>query len=459
MINFVSKNPFTQEVLGIYQPDTPALIQEKLQLAEVVFPQWSKIPISEKAKLFEKLADVLEQEKQELAKIICLEMGKVIVEARAEIEKCAWLCRYYAENAETHLAPEPIKSAYTKSYVCFQPLGAVLGIMPWNFPFWQVLRFAVPALVAGNVVLLKHAPNVPLCSLRIEELFLKAGFEKGVFQNVFADVADIESLVASRIVRAVSLTGSERAGSAVASLAGKYLKKSVMELGGSDAFIVLDDADLPFTVVGACTSRMINNGQSCIAAKRFIVLEKVFDEFLEGLKESFAKLRFGNPLDENSQYACLARTDLAENLARQVSQSVAMGAKLIVGSSEAQDTIFQPTILTNIKPDMPVFAEETFGPVAVVISAKNEQEAIHLANLSVYGLGASVWSKDYERAEKVALQLQAGTCSINTIVKSTPELPFGGIKNSGYGRELSVAGIREFVNWKTIAIFSQQNKI
>jgi len=452
MTNFVSKNPFTQEVLGIYQPDTPAVIQEKLQLAEAMFPKWSKMAISEKAKLFQKLATLLEQEKQELAKIICLEMGKIIREARAEIEKCAWLCRYYAENAETQLAPEILKSAYAKSYVSFEPLGAILGIMPWNFPFWQALRFAVPTLIAGNVALLKHAPNVPMCSLRIEELFLKAGFEKGVFQNVFADVADVESIIASRIVQAVSLTGSERAGSAVASLAGKHLKKSVMELGGSDAFVVLDDADLPFAVENARLSRMINNGQSCIAAKRFIVLEKVFDDFLEGLKESFAKLCFGNPLDENTDYACLARTDLAENLARQVKQSVARGAKLVVGSTEAQDTIFQPTILTNIKADMPVFAEETFGPVAAVISAKDEQEAINLANLSVYGLGASVWSKDYEKAEKIALTLQAGTCSVNSIVKSTPELPFGGIKNSGYGRELSVAGIREFVNWKTVAI-------
>ncbi|MFN3316602.1 MAG: aldehyde dehydrogenase family protein, partial [Raineya sp.] len=401
MSNFLSVNPFTQEILKTYQADTPSAIEKKLQLAENTFAKWRKVSFSEKANLFFALSKILEQEKETLARSISLEMGKVISEARAEIEKCALLCVYYAENAEKQLAPDFINSTYSKSYVAFQPLGAVLAIMPWNFPFWQALRFAVPALMAGNVGLLKHAPNVPQCAEQIEKIFLQAGFPEGVFQNVFAQVQDVEQMIAHRAVQAVTLTGSEKAGSAVASLAGKYLKKSVLELGGSDAFVVLEDADLPFTIENARLSRMLNNGQSCIAAKRFIVLERVYEDFLEGLKASFAKLRFGNPLDEGSQYACLARPDLAENLASQAQKSVAMGAKLIAGSTEANKTIFQPTILAEVHTQMPVFAEETFGPVAAVIKAQNEQEAINLANLSAYGLGASVWSKDTERAEKI----------------------------------------------------------
>lgn len=456
MTHFFSINPFTQDVLGEYEADTALKIQQKLQIAEKSFMKWKNTSISERAKLFLGLSIILEQKKEQLAQTISLEMGKVINEAQAEIDKCALLCVYYAENAEKQLAPDFITSAYSKSYVAFQPLGAVLAIMPWNFPFWQALRFAVPALMAGNVGLLKHAPNVPQCAELIEKIFLQAGFPEGVFQNVFAQVQDVEQIIAHRAVQAVTLTGSEKAGSAVAGLAGKYLKKSVLELGGSDAFIVLEDTDLPHTIKNARLSRMLNNGQSCIAAKRFIVLERVYDDFLEGLKASFAELRFGNPLEEGSQYACLARPDLAENLASQIQKSVAMGAKLVAGSTEANGTIFQPTILANVHTQMPVFAEETFGPVAAVIKAKNEQEAIDLANLSAYGLGASVWSKNIEKAEKIALELQAGTCSVNSIVKSSPELPFGGIKNSGYGRELSVAGIREFVNWKTVVISSSE---
>ncbi|GAB4132275.1 MAG: NAD-dependent succinate-semialdehyde dehydrogenase [Raineya sp.] len=450
MASFFSINPFTQEVLGEFPTDNAAAIEQKLQIAEKAFEKWRKVPISERASLFLNLAGVLEREKETLARTITLEMGKVIKEARAEIEKCILLCHYYAKNAEIQLSPEVIFSNYSKSYVVFQPLGAVLAIMPWNFPFWQAMRFAVPALMAGNVGLLKHAPNVPQCAQLIERAFLKANFPEGVFQNVFAEVENIESIIAHRTVQAVTLTGSEKAGSAVASLAGKYLKKSVMELGGSDAFVVLEDADLPYTIKNARLSRMLNNGQSCIAAKRFIVLESVYEEFLEGLEESFAELCFANPLEEKSDYACLARPDLAEKLAMQVQQSVAMGAELITGDAKAHNTIFQPTILANVSPTMPVFVEETFGPVAAVIKVKNQQEAIDLANLSAYGLGASVWSRDTGRAEKIALELQVGTCSINTIVKSSPELPFGGIKNSGYGRELSMAGIREFVNWKTL---------
>lgn len=452
MDSFISRNPFTQEVLQVYQTDTPLVLEQKLQLAEKSFKEWRKVPIAHKAKLFLQISKILEQEKEKFAQTISLEMGKVIREARAEIEKCAWLCRYYAENAEKQLAPEIIPTPYSKSYVAFQPLGAVLAIMPWNFPFWQAFRFAVPTLIAGNVGLLKHAPNVPSCSLQIEEIFLKAGFPEGVFQNLLIDVKEVEGVIAHRAVQAVTLTGSERAGSAVANLAGKYLKKSVLELGGSDAFVVLDDADLPLAINAARLSRMLNNGQSCIAAKRFIVLEHIYEQFVEGLRQSFAELRFGNPLHESSDYACLARPDLAENLALQVQKSIVLGAKILIGSQQAQGTIFQPTILADVSPQMPVFTEETFGPVAAVIRAKNEQEAIDLANDSVYGLGASVWSQDPARAEKIALELQAGTCSINTIVKSSPELPFGGIKNSGYGRELSVAGIREFVNWKTIVL-------
>jgi len=451
-MTFESRNPFTDELITSFESLQAQAIEQKLHLAKKVYASWKNVSFEKKSTLFLKVSEILEQNKEQYAKLITLEMGKVIREARAEIEKCAMLCRYYAENATKHLADEIIATEGQKSYIRFEPLGAVFAVMPWNFPFWQAFRFAVPSLMAGNVAFLKHAPNVPQCALAIENIFLQAGFEEGVFQNLFLKIPDVEVVIASEIVQAVTLTGSERAGSQVASLAGKHLKKTVLELGGSDAFLVLEDADLDKTVTNARLSRMINVGQSCIAAKRFIVLKSVYEEFVEKFTESFQKLQFGNPLEETSDYASLARPDLAKNLETQVQKSLAQGANLVIGDSKADKAFFQPTILTSITPNMVVFNEELFGPVASVIVAQDEKEAIELANRSVYGLGASVWTKDVERGEKVAQKLEAGSCFVNAIVKSTPLLPFGGIKRSGYGRELSIAGIREFVNMKAIFV-------
>lgn len=451
-MTFESRNPFTDEFITDFESLKTSDIAYKLHLAKLVYPIWKNISFDKKSSLFFKVSEILEKNKEIYARLITLEMGKVIREARAEIEKCAMLCRYYAENAEKHLADEIVATEGKKSYIRFEPLGAVFAVMPWNYPFWQAFRFAVPALMAGNVAFLKHAPNVPQCALAIENIFLQAGFEEGVFQNLFLEISDVEGVIASDIVQAVTLTGSERAGSQVASLAGKYLKKTVLELGGSDAFVVLADADLDITIPNARLSRMINIGQSCIAAKRFIIEKSIYEMFLEKFIESFKQLKFGNPLDENADYASLARPDLAKNLENQVQKSIKQGAKIALGNTKANQSFFEPTILTGIAPDMVAFNEELFGPVASVIVAQDENEAIELANRSVYGLGASVWTKDLEKGEKVAQQLEAGSCFVNAIVKSTPLLPFGGIKRSGYGRELSIAGIREFVNMKAIFV-------
>jgi succinate-semialdehyde dehydrogenase/glutarate-semialdehyde dehydrogenase len=451
-MTFESRHPFSNEHIQSFESLKTSEIEQKIRVAQQAFKAWKAIPIHHKSSLFLKVAELLERDKEQYAYLITLEMGKIIGEARAEIEKCALLCRYYAENAEKHLADEIVVTEGSKSYVCFEPLGAVFAVMPWNFPFWQAFRFAVPSLMAGNVAFLKHAPNVPLCANTIEKIFLEAGFPEGVFQNLFLEISDVEGVIASDIVQAVTLTGSERAGSQVASLAGKYLKRTVLELGGSDAFIVLADADLDSTVRHARLSRMMNNGQSCIAAKRFIVQKEIADDFIEALSHSFQQLRFGNPFEENADYASLARPDLAKNLERQVQLSLEQGAKIILGDGLAEQSFFKPTILTEVSPNMVAFQEELFGPVASIIVAESEQEAIQLANLSVYGLGASVWTKDIEKGEKIVRQLEAGSCFINAIVRSTPSLPFGGIKRSGYGRELSVAGIREFANIKTVFI-------
>ncbi|KOY85168.1 succinate-semialdehyde dehydrogenase [bacterium 336/3] len=451
-MTFESRNPFTEELITSFESLKTSQIEQKLTLAKQAYASWKNIPFDKKSTLFFRVSEILEKNKEQYAQLITVEMGKVIREARAEIEKCAMLCRYYAENAEKHLVDEIVATEGTKSYIRFEPLGAVFAVMPWNFPFWQAFRFAIPSLMAGNVAFLKHAPNVPQCALAIENIFLQAGFEEGVFQNLFLEITDVESIIASDIVQAVTLTGSERAGSQVASLAGKYLKKTVLELGGSDAFVVLADADLDITIPNARLSRMINMGQSCIAAKRFIVEEDIYESFLQKFIDSFKKLQFGNPLEESSDYACLARPDLAKNIENQVQRSIEQGANMILGNSKANKAFFEPTILTNITPHMLVFNEELFGPVASVIVVQDENEAIQLANRSVYGLGASVWTKDLEKGEKVAQQLEAGSCFVNAIVKSTPLLPFGGIKRSGYGRELSIAGIREFVNMKAIFV-------
>src|SRR5713101_1374978 len=383
---------------------------------------------------------------------MALEMGKPVTQGEAEVEKCAWGCEYYAEHAARFLAPEPRETDAARSYVRFDPLGPVLAVMPWNFPFWQVFRFAAPALMAGNAGILKHASNVPRCALEIERVFRAAGLPEGLFGTVLVGPAAVPALIADARIRAVTLTGSDRAGSQVAEQAGRHLKKTVLELGGSDPFIVLEDADLERAATTAVEARLINSGQSCIAAKRFIVVEHVAERFLERFTSEMRARRVGDPLDPATQVGPQARLDLRENLHRQVQESVKRGARLVLGGQvpAGQGAFYPPTVLIAVEPGMPAFDQETFGPVAAVIRAKDEADAIRLANASPYGLGASVWTADVKRGERVAREIDAGSVFVNALVKSDPRLPFGGVKRSGYGRELSQYGLREFVNIKTV---------
>lgn len=446
-----SIHPFDQSVIDEFPLHTPHDIQAKLDKASLAFSLWKKTTLVQRSEMMLRVAAVLRKNKEEYARTITWEMGKVISESRAEIEKCAVGCEYFAKHAENFLADKRIDTDAYKSLVVYQPIGAVLAIMPWNFPFWQVFRYAAPALMAGNVGLLKHSSNVTKCSMTIEKIFHEAGFPDGVFQSLIIQNTAIESILESRIVQGVALTGSESAGAKVGALAGKNIKKSVLELGGSDPFIVLEDADLDLTVKIATQSRMQNAGQSCIAAKRFIVHEKVKDEFVERFRISIEALRQGNPFDEKITTGPLARIDLAEDLEKQLKQSIQQGARIVTGG-ERNEGNFQPALLDHVKPGIVAFDEETFGPLAAVTSACSEQEAITFANASRYGLGASVWTKDRDRGERVAREVEAGSVFINSLMKSDVRLPFGGIKKSGYGRELSQEGIHEFVNIKTISI-------
>ena len=398
-----------------------------------------------------RVASIIREKKDEYARTITLEMGKLLSEAKAEVEKSATACEYFANHAEQFLKDQSIPTEAKNSFVAYQPIGAVLAIMPWNFPFWQVFRFAAPALMAGNVGLLKHAPNVTRCSLMIEKLFLDAGFPSGVFQSLVVEVNQVEHIIASDIVQGVALTGSEAAGSQVASISGKNIKRSVLELGGSDAFIVMPDADLARTIKVATQSRMQNVGQSCIAAKRFIVHEAVKDEFLAGFTESIRDLVQGDPFDPKTTLGPLARLDLAEKLESQLQKSVKAGATLITGGTR-NGCNFQATLLDDVTPGMPAFDEETFGPLAAIITVRNEEEAVALANQTRYGLGATVWTQDLKTGERIARRLDSGSVLVNALMRSDVRLPFGGIKKSGYGRELSEFGIKEFVNVKTISI-------
>jgi succinate-semialdehyde dehydrogenase/glutarate-semialdehyde dehydrogenase len=398
-----------------------------------------------------KAASLIREKKDEYARTITLEMGKLLSEAKAEVEKSATACEYFATHAEEFLKDQTVDTEAKQSFVAFQPIGAVLAIMPWNFPFWQVFRFAAPALMAGNVGLLKHAPNVTRCSLMIEKLFLDAGFPAGVFQSLVVEVDLVERIISSDIVQGVALTGSEAAGSQVASIAGKNIKRSVLELGGSDAFIVMPDADLPRTIKVATQSRMQNVGQSCIAAKRFIVHTDIKDKFLGGFTESIRELVQGDPFNEGTTLGPMARLDLAEKLETQLQKSVGAGAKMVLGGIR-NGCNFQATLLDGVVPGMPAFDEETFGPMAAVITARNEAEAIALANQTRYGLGATVWTQDLKIGERIARSLESGSVLVNSLMRSDVRLPFGGIKKSGYGRELSEFGIKEFVNVKTISI-------
>lgn len=448
---FKSINPFDQSLIAEYPLMRSSTVQEKLNLASVAFRDWKKTSFSHRSELMLKVAAIIRKNKDEYARTIALEMGKLLPEAKAEVEKSATACEYFAQYAEQFLKDQFIPTEAIKSFVAFQPIGAVLAIMPWNFPFWQVFRFAAPAIMAGNVGILKHAPNVTGCSLMIEKIFDEAGFPPGVFQSFVIDVDLVEEILAADIVQGVALTGSEAAGSKVASLAGKNIKRSVLELGGSDAFIVLPDADLERTVKIATQSRMQNVGQSCIAAKRFIVVNGVKEEFVGRFEESVKALVQGDPFHEKSTMGPLARLDLADKLESQLQRSIVAGARLLTGGTR-NGCNFQATLLDNVLPGMPAFDEETFGPLGAIIEAKDEEEAVALANRTRYGLGATVWSQDLEKAEHVARQLDSGSVLVNALMRSDVRLPFGGVKKSGYGRELSEFGIKEFVNVKTISI-------
>ncbi|RAI92046.1 NAD-dependent succinate-semialdehyde dehydrogenase [Algoriphagus yeomjeoni] len=448
-----SINPYTGELLAEFNPLTEKEIEEKLSAGSVAFSTWKNTDFTHKADLMNKAAQVLKDRREKYATIISQEMGKVFKESLSEVDKCALVCEYYAENAAEFLKAEKIDLPDgAKAKVIHQPLGIVLAVMPWNFPFWQVFRFAAPTLMAGNVGVLKHASNVPQCSLAIEEVFTEAEFPPGTFQSLLIDSEATNKLIEDERIKAVTLTGSEKAGAAVASTAGKYIKKSLLELGGSDPFIVLKDANIKSAAETAVKARMINFGQSCIAAKRFIVEEDIYEDFMTLFVEHFRKLKQGDPMGENSDFACMARPDLAKELYTQINESVKAGATLLLGGEEPDEdsAIFQPTILTDIPTNAPAYYEELFGPVATIFKVKNEDDAIALANDSEFGLGGSIWSENKERAEELASKIETGAVFINAMVASNPHLPFGGVKKSGYGRELSRFGILEFVNSKTV---------
>jgi len=450
-----SVNPTTGEVLETFAEVTPKETERILEDVHHAFLDWRRRPIKQRARAIGDAARVLRAKKAAYARTMALEMGKPIAQGEGEVEKCAGGCEYYAEHAEEFLAPQPRRTDARRSYVRFDPLGPVLAIMPWNFPFWQVFRFAAPALVAGNAGILKHASNVPRCALEIEQVFREAGLPEGVFRTVLVGPEGVGAIIADPRVRGVTLTGSDRAGSRVAEQAGRELKKTVLELGGSDPFVVLEDADVGAAARTAAEARLINNGQSCIAAKRFIVVDAVAEPFLDLFVADMRSRRMGDPLSPETQVGPQARHDLRDDLHRQVEESVRRGAEVVLGGRvpEAPGAFYPPTVLVAVRRGMPAFDEETFGPVAAVNRAGDEAEAIALANDSPYGLGASLWTRHDGRAERLAGEIEAGCVFVNGQVRSDPRLPFGGIKRSGYGRELSEYGIREFVNIKSVAIF------
>ncbi|KYC41920.1 succinate-semialdehyde dehydrogenase [Scytonema hofmannii PCC 7110] len=446
-------NPATGELLKTFEPLNDTEIAIKLDLAQQAFEQYRKTGFPERASWMQKAADILEQEKAEYAKLMTLEMGKPLKAAIAEVEKCAVVCRYYAEHASQFLGDVSVKTDASHSFVRYQPLGIILAVMPWNFPFWQVFRFAAPALMAGNVGLLKHASNVPQCALAIEEIIRRAGFPEEVFQTLLIGASKVSSLMADDRIKAATLTGSEPAGASLAAASGTQIKKTVLELGGSDPFIVLDSADLEAAATTATTARMLNNGQSCIAAKRFIVVETVADKFEKLLLEKFQGLKVGDPMDPETDLGPLATPDILKDLDQQVHACVKNGAKLLIGGHPVSDrpgNYYPATILTEISPENPMAKEEFFGPVAMLFRVADIDAAIKLANSTPFGLGASAWTTNAKERDRLAEEIEAGSVFINGMVKSDPRLPFGGIKRSGYGRELSIQGIHEFVNVKTV---------
>ncbi len=449
-----SINPATGEALKTFKALNAEQIEEKLQLAADTFRTYSQTPFAERARLMMRAAEILEAQKNELGKMMTIEMGKPLKAAVAEAEKCAWVCRYYAENAEQHLADQIIETNAKKSYVRFQPLGPVLAVMPWNFPFWQVFRFAAPALMAGNVGLLKHASNVPQCALAIEEVFTTAGFPKGAFQALLIGSDAVEGILNDPRVVAATLTGSEPAGRSVAATAGKQIKKTVLELGGSDPFIVMPSANLDEAVTTAVKARTINNGQSCIAAKRFIVADEIYDEFEKRFVKEMRALKIGDPMEESTDIGPLATPQIVDDLDEQVKKAVASGARVLTGGKkiDGRGNYFEPTVLVDVDLKAPVSCEEIFGPVAMLFRVSGIEEAIRLANATPFGLGSAAWTNDAAEQARFIDGLEAGAVFINGMVASDPRLPFGGVKNSGYGRELAEFGIREFVNIKTVWI-------
>jgi succinate-semialdehyde dehydrogenase/glutarate-semialdehyde dehydrogenase len=454
-MKITSINPATGEEIRTYTLLTDKEATEALNKAEDAYREWRKTSIEQRTSKMKEAARVLIENKTRYAAVITEEMGKTLASANAEVEKCAWVCEYYAENAEHFLKDEVVETDARKSFISYQPMGIILAVMPWNFPFWQVFRFAAPALMAGNGAILKHASNVPHCGKLIEEVFKAAGFPEHLFTNVWISGKQVEKLVENPVIKAITLTGSEKAGAAVASKAAENIKKSVLELGGSDAYLILDDADPDLAARLCAESRLQNSGQSCIGAKRFIVLEQVYDEFILKFREAMESYRMGDPVDPATTLAPMAREDLRDELHEQVLESIEAGAELLTGGfvPDKKGAYYPPTILTEVKPGMPAYDEELFGPVAAVIRVKDEAEAILVANDTKFGLGSGVFTADLERGERIAkYELEAGSSFVNQYVKSDPRLPFGGIKTSGFGRELSGHGIREFVNIKTVSI-------
>ncbi len=451
MKEFKTSNPYNGEELATYTELTEQELDTKLENAQTAFKSWRNVPLAERCDLMKKAGKVLLENVEEYAKMMSLEMGKPISEARGEVKKCAWVCDYYADNAAEFLADEMIETDAQKSFVGHSPIGTVLAIMPWNYPFWQVFRFAAPTLIAGNTALLKHSSNVFGSAELLTDVFVKAGFPKAVFQNLIVQHDVTEKIMSHDAVQAVSLTGSERAGASVAAIAGKHIKKSLLELGGSNAFIVWADANLDETVKTSLASRMMNCGQSCIAAKRFILHEDIYDAFVEKFVAGVKELKSGDPMSEDTQIGTMAREDLADELQKQVTDSVAKGADLLLGGKQNK-AYHEPTVLGNVKPGMPAFDEETFGPLAAMIKVKTIEEGFELAAQSKFGLGLTVCTADVEKALSYADHVADGAYFINELVKSDPRLPFGGTKKSGFGRELSKDGMLEFVNRKTVYV-------
>lgn len=450
-----SINPFSGQVVHTYEEHRVEQVEALLAGAEGAFEQWKKVSTDDRAQLMRQLQGKLTENKAMLASIITREMGKPLREALAEVEKCALVCAYYATHGPSFIQNERVKTEHSESYITYQPLGVVLAVMPWNFPFWQVFRFLAPALMGGNVGVLKHASNVPGCALAIEQMVREAGFPTGVFTTLLIGSKEVKRVIEDSRVKAVTLTGSTPAGKAVAAVAGSVLKKTVLELGGSDPYLVLEDADLSLAAERCVRSRLLNAGQSCISAKRFIVHHSVYEPFKNEFVRLMSQARWGDPMDERSDLGPMARVELRDELHRQVQESVQMGARLLLGGAIPTEdgAFYPPTVLENVLPGMPAYLEELFGPVAVLFPFESEQEAIALANGTSFGLGAAVFTRDVERGKRLAEKgLEAGCVFVNDYVKSDPRLPFGGVKESGYGRELSVVGMREFMNIKSVVV-------